>query len=311
MSARRIDGLLEMLAVERNASPHTLDAYRRDLEDLAAFLAERGAALSYAATEDLRAYLADLADRGFAPASQARRLSAVRRFYRFLQAERVRTDDPTTALDGPKKRRGLPKVLGRGEMDRLIDAARVEAKDASVSPGRRLRAARLVALIEVLYASGLRVSELIALPAAAAAGDKPALIVRGKGGKERLVPLGAPAREAMRAYAEARQALMPEARPSPWLFPSDGASGHLTRQQVGRDLKAAAGAAGIPAARVSPHVLRHAFASHLLQGGADLRVVQELLGHADLSTTEIYTHVVDERLKGLVRDHHPLMDGAR
>jgi integrase/recombinase XerD len=310
MGARLVENFLEMLAVERSASPHTLDAYRRDLEDLAAFLGRRGVGLAEAGAAELRAYLADLAGRGFAPASQARRLSAVRRFHRFLQAERVRHDDPTTALDSPKRRRGLPKVLDRGEMDRLIAAARGGAGDAAAPPLRRLRAARLVALVEALYASGLRVSELVALPASAAAGDRPALVVRGKGGKERLVPLGAPAREAMRAYAEARRALQPDATASPWLFPSDSASGHLTRQQVGRDLKALAAAAGLPASRVSPHVLRHAFASHLLQGGADLRVVQELLGHADLSTTEIYTHVLDERLKGLVRDRHPLMDGA-
>lgn len=310
MSRFRLEAFLEMLSVERNAAANTLESYRRDLEDLAAFLTDRGVALDKATTDDLRAYLADLAARGFAASSSARRLSAIRQFHKFLQSERIRADDPCLALDSPRKARPLPKVLSVDEMARLLATARARATDAALDGQQRLRAARLVALVETLYASGLRVSELIALPASAARTDARALIVRGKGGKERLVPLGGPAREALRAYADARKAAKTGDLGSPWLFPAHSETGHLTRQQVGRDLKDVAAAAGIDPARISPHVVRHAFASHLLQGGADLRIVQQLLGHADIATTEIYTHVLDERLKGLVRDNHPLMDGA-
>jgi integrase/recombinase XerD len=306
----RLEAFLEMIAVERSASPNTLDAYRRDLEDLAGFLAGRGVAVEAASSADLSAFLADVAARGFAETSQARRLSAVRQFYKFLQVERVRTDDPTVPLDGPKRGRPLPKVLTAAEMDRLIATARALAAKDDLTPARRIRAARLVALVELLYATGLRVSELVALPASAARAADGMLTVRGKGRKERLVPLIGAAREAIAAYVDLRRSLGAGDLAAPYLFPSSGASGHLTRQQVARDLKEIAPAAGIAPARISPHVLRHAFASHLLAGGADLRVVQELLGHADLSTTEIYTHVLDERLAGLVRDHHPLMDEA-
>jgi integrase/recombinase XerD len=235
----------------------------------------------------------------------ARRLSAVRQLFRFLYAEGHRRDDPAAVIEGPKRGRPLPKVLSIGEVDRLLASAHGAAADAARSEAERLRGLRLACLLEVLYATGLRVSELIALPASAARRDERMLVVRGKGGKERLVPLNDAAKRAMRAYLD-RLAEMDRDTGSKWLFPSFGESGHLTRQHAARELKALAAAAGISAERISPHVLRHAFASHLLQNGADLRIVQTLLGHADISTTQIYTHVLDERLKSMVRDLHPL-----
>lgn len=308
---------LDMQAVERGAGANTLDAYRRDLEDLAAFLAPRP--LAGADTAALRAYLADLSDRGFKATTVARRLSALRQFYRFLYAEGHRAEDPAAVLEGPKRGRPLPKVLSVEEVTRLIETAhRLAAECAEPAAGTppaemkvaraaRLRRLRLAAMVELLYASGLRASELVALPAAAARARSDAIMVTGKGRKERLVPLPPPARAAMAAYLEARRAAGHEA--SRWLFPAGSESGHVSRQQAARDLKELAEAAGLDPARLSPHVLRHAFASHLLAYGADLRVVQTLLGHADVSTTQIYTHVLDERLKGMVRDLHPLSDG--
>jgi integrase/recombinase XerD len=294
-----------MLAAERGAGKNTLDAYTRDLTDLQSFLTAEGGKVADATTEDIRGYLADLARRGLAAASVARKLSAVRQLYRFLYAEGHRGDDPAAVIEGPKRGRTLPKVLSVKEVDGLLTCSRERAGGAKTS-GEKIRAMRLVCLLEVLYATGLRVSELIALPASAARRDERMLIVRGKGNKERLVPLNKPACEAMREYL----ALLAEGgmKETKWLFPSFGESGHLTRQHAARELKELASAAGIPPARISPHVLRHAFASHLLQNGADLRVVQTLLGHADISTTQIYTHVLEERLKSLVRDLHPLTD---
>jgi len=245
--------------------------------------------------------------RGFKPASVARRLSAIRQLYRFLYAEGHRSDDPAAILEGPKRSRPLPKVLTIGDVDRLIAAARQAADATEVAMPERLRARRLYCLLELLYATGLRISELVALPASAARRDERMLIVRGKGGKERVVPLNEAACSAMRDYA-AMLAEVLEPQPSKWLFPSFGETGHLTRQHVGRELKSLAASAGLRAAQVSPHVLRHAFASHLLHNGADLRIVQTLLGHTDISTTQIYTHVVEERLKSLVRDLHPLAE---
>lgn len=303
-ATHHIETFLEMLAAERGAAFNTLESYRRDLEDFGDFLAARGLGTHQATTEDIRAYLADLAARGFAASSQARRLSALRQFHKFLYGEAVRADDPTGPVDAPKKRRALPKVLDEDVVGRLIDTARAESQRADRSPAEHLRAARLYTLIEVAYATGLRVSELIALPASAIRRDR-FLTVRGKGGKERFVPLSDPARDAMAAYVAARKALDRDADSS-WLFPSFGESGHFTRQAFARDLKAHAVTVGIPPGKISPHVLRHAFASHLLQNGADLRAVQQLLGHADISTTQIYTHVLDARLKALVNDHHPL-----
>jgi len=294
---------LDMLAAERGAGTNTLAAYRLDLVDFASYLAAAGSSVAKAETYDLRLYLGELADRGLQSSTVARRLSAIRQLYRFLYAEGQRKDDPAAVLEGPKRVRALPKTLTLAEVDRLLQAASLSDPDAPMPA--RLRAARLACLVEMLYATGLRVSELIRLPASAARQDARAIVVRGKGGKERLVPLNDAAKRATAHY----RALLAEAgrdARSKWLFPSFGDSGHLTRQHLGRELKALAATAGLHAAQVSPHVLRHAFASHLLHNGADLRVVQTLLGHADISTTQIYTHVLEERLKSLVRDLHPL-----
>jgi integrase/recombinase XerD len=304
-----IELFLDMLAAERGGAKNTLAAYARDLADLSAHLGAAGRSIANASTEDLRGYLGALAKRGFAAASVARRLSAIRQLYRFLYAEGKRTDDPSAIIEGPRRGRALPKVLSIADVDRLLAEARTSMTRAA-EPLERLRSARLACLIEVLYATGLRVSELVALPAAAAERNARMLTVRGKGDKERLVPLNDAAKAAMRDYrellAEAEKAK--RAKPSKWLFPSFGESGHLTRQHFARELKALATAAGLRSDHVSPHVLRHAFASHLLHNGADLRIVQTLLGHADISTTQIYTHVLEERLKSLVRDLHPLAE---
>jgi integrase/recombinase XerD len=248
----------------------------------------------------VRDYFADLDRRGFAASSAARRLSAVRQFHQFLFSEGIRGDDPTGTIDGPRRPLSLPTVMSVEEVDRLIEAAAAATRQAERGTADRIRALRLHALLEMVYATGLRVSELVALKAAALQRDARSFTIRGKGGHERLVPLTDRARNAAHAYrAEA-------GAEGPWLFPSYGASGHFTRQAFARDLKELAAAVGIPPAKISPHVLRHAFASHLLQNGADLRVVQQLLGHADISTTQIYTHVLEERLKALVAEHHPL-----
>ncbi|MFG1461418.1 site-specific tyrosine recombinase XerD [Xanthobacter sp. DSM 24535] len=294
---------LDMQAVERGASPNTLDAYRRDLEDFSAFLTGRGERVETAGTPVLRAYLAELSERGFKSATVARRLSAVRQLYRFLYAEGHRTGDPAAVLEGPKRGRPLPKVLSVEEVGRLIDTAHQRVAEAE-TPGEKLRRLRVACCIEVLYATGLRISELTSLPATAARTRADAIIVTGKGEKDRLVPLSGPAKTVMAAYLDARRDNGLDA--SRWLFPTSAKSGHVTRQQSARELKDLAVAAGLDPARLSPHVLRHAFASHLLAHGADLRIVQTLLGHADISTTQIYTHVLDERLKAMVRDLHPL-----
>jgi integrase/recombinase XerD len=299
---------LDMLAAERGAGGNTLAAYRRDLADFTDHLAGVRRSLVAAATDDLRAYLGALTKRRLRASTVARRLSAIRQFYRFLYAEGRRKDDPAAVLEGPKRTRPLPKTLTIDEVDRLLRTAGEWAPAAPLPV--RLRAARLACLVELIYATGLRVSELVSLPASAAQRDARFIVVRGKGGKERLVPLNEAAKRATAAYL----ALMVEAGTdvraagTKWLFPSFGAAGHLTRQHFARELKTLAGAAGLRAAQLSPHVLRHAFASHLLHNGADLRVVQTLLGHADISTTQIYTHVLEERLKSLVRDLHPLTD---
>lgn len=297
---------LDMLAAERGARENTLAAYRSDLDDFATALAAQDRTVAKAGTDDIRAYLAGLAERGFQASSVARKLSAIRQLYRFLYAEGRRKDDPAAVLEGPKRGRALPKVLSIAQVDKLLAAAREGIADEKRPAAERLRAARMNCLLEVLYATGLRVSELVALPASAARRDQRMLIVRGKGGKERMVPLNGAARDAMADFLKLRKAEKREE--SKWLFPSFGQSGHLTRQHFARDLKSLASAAGLSAKAVSPHVLRHAFASHLLQNGADLRAVQTLLGHADISTTQIYTHVLEERLKSLVRDLHPLAD---
>jgi integrase/recombinase XerD len=300
-----IELFLDMIAAERGGAKNTLAAYARDLADFSAELGKAGRTIAGASTDDLRGYLGSLARRRFAASSVARRLSAIRQLYRFLYAEGHRADDPSAVIEGPKRNRALPKVLSIAEVDRLLAQARADMGQADQGAPKRLRAARLACLIEVLYATGLRVSELIALPISAAERNARMLTVRGKGNKERLVPLNEAAKKAMAEYL----ALLSSAngvRETKWLFSSFGRTGHLTRQHFARELKALAGAAGLR--QVSPHVLRHAFASHLLHNGADLRVVQTLLGHADISTTQIYTHVLEERLKSLVRDLHPLAD---
>jgi integrase/recombinase XerD len=313
ISDAKLTGLfIDMLAAEQGAGVNTLDAYRRDLTDFSEFLGRGGQSFSSADTQTLRDYLADLDTRGFKSSSVARRLSAMRHLFRFLLNERIRNDDPAAILSGPKRGRGLPKVLSIADVDRLLVRAKELSAAPEASPLQRLRSARLYCLLEVLYATGLRVSELVTLPLSASRREARMIVVRGKGNKERLVPLNEASRRAMADYLAAMQSLKPETKKSTmaskWLFPSFGESGHLSRQHFARELKELAAAAGIAPRLVSPHVLRHAFASHLLHNGADLRIVQTLLGHTDISTTQIYTHVVEERLKSLVRDLHPLAE---
>lgn len=311
LSAAHLEAFLEMMSAERGSAGNTLDSYRNDLTDAGAFLLDAGCSLLTATSDDLRRYLADVSARGFAASSQARRLSALRQFYRFLYAEGLRGDDPTGVLDSPKKAMSLPKTMSVDQVSTLLDRARKEADEADLEPDERLARTRRLVLIELLYATGMRVSELVGLPASVAAQDDDRfLIVRGKGNKERLVPLSSAARDALIEYVSVMRAVDPDGE-SPFLFPSRSASGHLPRQVFARELKQLAGRCGLDAAKLSPHILRHAFASHLLQNGADLRVVQELLGHADISTTQIYTHVLEERLQKLVNDHHPLAKAGK
>lgn len=295
--SRHVEAFLEMLAAERGASANSIASYRSDLADLSRLLAVRGTALETAGEADLHAYLTAAAQSQWAPRTLARRISAFRQFYKFLLVDGVRADDPTAGLDTPRLGRPLPKVLSEAEIEALIAAANGWPDKEGV---------RLRCILELLYATGLRISELVRLPFAAAQGDPRVLLVRGKGGRERIVPVGEPARAALSAYCEVRAAFLPDGRPSRWLFPSAGGSGYLSRQRCGQLLKMLAAAAGLAPERLSPHVLRHAFASHLLEHGADLRTVQQLLGHADIATTQIYTHVEHERLRRLVETAHPL-----
>lgn len=304
LARQRLAAFLDMLAAERGAARNTLEAYERDINDYLEFLG--ATPLDSATPATIRGWLAGIAARGLKASSAARRLSAVRQFHRFLYTEGLSPNDPAAAIEGPRQGRPLPKVVSVEAVDRLLSVAREACMLDGLTQAAKLKALRMRCLVEMLYATGLRVSELIALPLSAATTRERFLIVRGKGDKERLVPLNEAARSAARDWLESlREAGWPESR---WLFPSDGESGHLTRQAFARDLKVLGAAAGLSAAALSPHVLRHAFASHLLQNGADLRVVQELLGHADIATTQIYTHVLDERLKSMVRDLHPLAD---
>ena len=295
-----VERFLEMMAAERGAAENTLAAYRRDLDSVAGFLTPRGIDIGAATTEDLRDYLAYLTEQGYAPRSSARRLSALRQFFRFLYSEGLREDDPSAELDSPRRGRDLPKLLEVEEVDRLLSAARQR-------PGPE--GLRLVALLELLYASGLRVTELVTLKLGAVQRDPRVILVTGKGGKERLVPLNSAARKALEAYLTVRGAFLRRrggrTEENNWLFPSRGQGGHLTRHRVGQLLKELAVAAGLAPQRVSPHVLRHAFASHLLANGADLRAVQQMLGHADISTTQIYTHVEHKRLKQVHDERFP------
>ena len=296
MNNRLVALFIDMLAAERGAAINTQAAYQRDLGSLAVFLQGRKNDLSAAAADDLRAYLAELDARGLAGSSVARQVSVLKRFYNFLLLEKFRPDNPAEGLARPKAQRPLPKLLSPEETQRLIDAAYhlPQASDKQVAD--RLRA---ICLIEVLYAAGLRVSELVSLPRAVL--DGPFMVVRGKGGRERMVPLSEAAQRAMADWLAYKGT-----DSSPFLFPAGGKSGHLTRQRFAQILETLAIKAGIAPSRVSPHVVRHAFATHLVQGGADLRAVQHMLGHADISTTQIYTHVLDERKRQLVEDAHPL-----
>lgn len=299
-----IEAFLEMMSAERGASRNTLDAYRRDLVDYCAALAERKSSPEQADRETITAYLSGLGKRGLGSASAARHLSAIRQFHRFLVADGIRSTDPTRIVPSPRRARALPKIMSVEEVDGLLALAEEEAADEAASPAKRFRARRLLVLLELLYATGMRVSELVGLPRNAISGPAEMLSVRGKGNKERMVPLNERARDAAAAWTKS----LPPGR---YLFPASGKGGHLTRQVMARELKGLAARAGLPAAKVSPHVMRHAFASHLLQRGADLRVVQTLLGHADISTTQIYTHVLDERLSRLVNDAHPLASARK
>jgi integrase/recombinase XerD len=293
---------LDMLVAERGAARNTWEAYKRDLDAYQEYLDRIGLKALEADTSTIRDFLTHLFERGLKESSAARHLSAIRQFHRFLYTDGHRKDDPSAALEGPKKRLAPPKTISIDDVTRLLRIASQRTLEPDLSPFERLRALRMHCLVELLYASGLRVSEVIALPASAARVKECFLLVRGKGGKERLVPLNEPALVALRTYGIEKD----KASRSSFLFPSDSTSGHLTRQAFARDLKVLAGAAGLKASSLSPHVLRHAFASHLLQNGADLRIVQELLGHSDIATTQIYTHLLDERLRDMVRDLHPL-----
>ena len=298
-----VESFLEMLSAERGASPNTLAAYGKDLEAYGAFLAGRGLAVEQGGSEEVGGFLAEQHRGGLSPRTTARRLSTLRQFHRFLLREGLRADDPLEGIEAPRRGRQLPKILTEAEVEALLRAVHQ-------TPGPE--GLRLAALVELLYATGLRVSELVALPHSTVLRDPRVLLVRGKGDRERLVPLSEAAREALKAYLAVRRVFQPAGRPdSPWLFPSRGAEGHLTRRRVGQLLKELAIEARLAPERVSPHVLRHAFASHLLDHGADLRSVQQMLGHADISTTQIYTHVLNERLKALVQDHHPLARSSR
>ena len=308
MSGPQVEAFLEMMAAERAASPHTLDAYRHDLADARAFLLTRGGDLLAAEPEALEAYMAELGRRGLSPATAARRRASLRQFSRFALAEGWTPADASRRLEAPRRGRPLPRIVSRAEVERLIDAARGRGAELGAEP--TAEGLRLACALELLYAAGLRVSELTALTLQAVARDPAYLIVRGKGGKERLAPLNTAAREAVRAWLAVRSELIPAGRKlSPWLFPSRGASGRLTPRRFAQLLDETAAGAGIDPARVSPHVLRHAFATHLLEGGADLRVVQTFLGHADISTTQIYTHVAQDRLRDTVERAHPLARG--
>jgi integrase/recombinase XerD len=299
-----VENFLEMMSAERGASINTLAAYRRDLVDAEGAFFGRKSSLRDADATDIKRYLSSISQAGLAASSQARKLSSLRQFYVFLYNEGIRGDDPTNSIDAPKRGRLLPKVLSAGDVAKLIGAARAQADNPkSVEEG-----ARLLCMVEVLYAAGLRVTELVALPLAAVRGKQGFLYVRGKGDKERIAPLNPSAREAIDAYLKIRGVFIPDNTKgeSRYLFPSRGESGHITRRRCHQLLKGLAVKAGVDPEKLSPHVLRHAFATHLVEGGADLRSVQMMLGHADIGTTQIYTHVAGDRLRATVQQAHPL-----
>ncbi|MBK1634589.1 site-specific tyrosine recombinase XerD [Rhodovulum adriaticum] len=296
-----IGAFLDAQAAERNAARNTLLAYARDLRDFTDWLTARGEGLDAASEATINAYLVACEAEGLSQATRARRLSAIRQLFRFAYEEGWRQDNPALQIKGPGRSKRLPMTLSHAEVDRLLAAAEASPREAL----------RNTCLMQVLYATGLRVSELVSLPVAAARGDPRMLLVRGKGGKERMVPLSPPARKALAAWLERRDAMETAAQAkgqsaSRFLFPSHSKQGHLTRHAFYAVIKDLAVAGGVDPTKVTPHTLRHAFATHLLAGGADLRAIQTMLGHADLSTTEIYTHVLDERLRALVQEHHPL-----
>jgi integrase/recombinase XerD len=313
-----VERFLEMLSVERGASANTIDAYARDLTNFASFIHRRDRTLETATTEDITGFVSAMVDEGLAASSRARRLSALKQFFRFLIAEGIRSDDPSSMVGGPKREAALPKTLTVDEVDRLLMAARRKVDEAK--NGHRAKALRLYCLLEILYATGMRVSELVALPRASLIGDERTLTIKGKGGRQRMVPINPAAQEALTLYLRERDianaaetgsngVAMKDG--SPWLFPSWGQQGHLTRQRLAQELKLLARRAGIEPTRVSPHVLRHAFASHMLERGTDLRAVQKLLGHADISTTQVYTHLREGHLRHIVTEHHPLSERQR
>ena len=306
MNGARIDAFLEAIAAERGAAENTLAAYTRDLTAFVDWLTPRGGDLDTASRDDIEGFLISLDAEGLAASTRARRLSAIRQFYAFAFSEGWRTDNPAGRFQGPKLGRALPGTLSEDAVDRLLAVARTPVRE---SDNAAIRATRLTCLVELLYATGMRISELVGLPLASVQGDPRMILVRGKGGRERMVPLSEPARAALTRWLTLRRD-HPGARGSPFLFPARGKSGHLTRVSVFGQLKDLAARAGIDPETVSPHKLRHAFATHLLAHGADLRAIQVLLGHADISTTEIYTHVLDERLKALVMEKHPLATGV-
>lgn len=305
--AFRLEAFLEMLSAERGASQNTLDAYMRDLKDFGNLLIRRGRLFSTFGSDDVRAYLAELDASGLAASTAARRLSAIRQFGLFLLSDNVRADDPCSIIEGPKLVRALPKTLSVEEVDLLLKAASRYGQTIVDVDKQAYRRSRAVCLMEVLYATGLRVSELVSLPLSAVVSSDQMISVRGKGGRERLVPLSTPAMDAIAEFMEHRKQALGK-QGNPWLFPSRGRSGHLTRHRFAQLLKELAVLAEIDPVRLSPHTLRHAFASHLLANGADLRAVQQLLGHADISTTQIYTHILEERLRELVTTRHPLRE---
>jgi integrase/recombinase XerD len=295
-NAGLIEAFIEMMSAERGAGRNTLAAYARDLDDFAAYAAK---GLLAAGRDDVRAYLGDLTKRGLAASTQARHLSALRQFYGFLHGEELRADNPTDAVEAPRRSRPLPKILSAGDMERMIAQAAAE----QTPEGRRL-----LCIVEMLYAAGLRVSELAGLPLASVKGKEGFLLIKGKGGKERLAPLNGSARVAIKSYLDVRAEFLPKNQPRAerYLFCSRGREGFLTRQRLHQMLKMLALKAGLDPAKVSAHVLRHAFATHLVEGGADLRSVQTLLGHADIATTEIYTHVAKDHLRRVMAEAHPL-----
>ena len=308
LSAAHLEAFLEMMIAERGAADNTIESYQRDLTEVSNFLSARRTNLNKATSDDIKAYLKQMSDEGYAASSQSRHLSSMKQFYRFLHDEGILDDDPTGIIDAPKSGLKLPKTLSEDEVGQLLDLAEAAAKSAKGDKDL-ISKTRFRALLELLYATGMRVSELVALPIGVLKRDEPFLIIKGKGNKERLVPISQAAKSALADYLtamEAYQAKQKNPAETPFLFPANSKTGYLARQVFARELKSIAAQAGIDVEKVSPHVLRHAFASHLLSNGADLRAVQELLGHSDISTTQIYTHVLDERLKKLVNEHHPL-----